>query len=92
MVQKVWGCAGTARQSCLSSLLTEEQLPCEEGAICLNQCCGSHQKVRYEMFIHRQIPDIKWNETYVVACLFVIPLVDPKDIFLSLSLIGLAVE
>lgn len=44
------------------------------------------------MFIHTQIPDIKWNETYVIACLFVIPLLNPKDIFLSLSLVGLAVE
>lgn len=75
-------------------LLTEEQLPlpCEEGAISLKYCCGSHQKVRYEMFIHTQILDIKRNETYVIACLFVIPLLNPKDIFLSLSLVGLAVE
>lgn len=44
------------------------------------------------MFIHRQIPDIRRNETYVNACLFVAPLLNPKDIFLSLSLIGLAAE
>lgn len=76
------------------SFLTEEQLAlsCEEGGISLKYCCGSHQKVRYEMFIHTQIPDIKRNETYVIACLFIIPLLNPKDIFLSLSPVGLAVE
>lgn len=44
------------------------------------------------MFIHTQIPAIKWNETYVLPCLFVIPLLHPKDILLSLSGLGLAVE
>lgn len=76
------------------SLPTEKQLAlsCEVGAMSLKLCCGSHQKVRYEMFIHRQIPDIRRNETYVNACLFVVPLLNPEDIFLSLSLIGLAAE
>lgn len=44
------------------------------------------------MFIHRQISEMKRKETYVTAYLFVVPLLNPKDIFLSLSHIGLAVE